>query len=109
MYHRDITEIFNEVYIEGKFIDIPDNKPNIELCEYLAGDNEIFHEEFARVITNEDIPEADDIFYTEEFENYINMELALDMHDNGPEFASVNKRLKEKMVYRLELQQTIQS
>ena len=40
------------------------NKPNIELWEYLAGDEEIFHEEFARVITNEYIPEADDIFDT---------------------------------------------
>ena len=37
-------------------------KPNIELWEDLAGNDEIFHEEFARVITNEDIPEADDIF-----------------------------------------------
>ena len=37
-------------------------KPNIELWEDLAGDDEIFHEEFAIVITNQDIPEADDIF-----------------------------------------------
>ena len=70
--------------IEGNFIDTPNNKPNIELWEYLAGDNEIFHEEFARVITNEDITEADDIFYLEEFDNYVNMELALYRHDNGP-------------------------
>ena len=55
-----------------------------------------YHEEFARVITNEDIPEADDIFYPEKFDNYVNMELALDRHDDEPEFARVNKRLKEK-------------
>ena len=54
----------------------------------LADNNEIFHEEFARVITNEDIPEADYIFDTEEFDNYVNMELALDRHNDGPEFAS---------------------
>ena len=48
------------------------------------------------MITNEDIPEADDIFDPEYFDNYVNMELALDRHDNGPEFARVNKRLKEK-------------
>ena len=48
------------------------------------GDNEIFHEEFVRVITNEDIPESDDIFDPEEFCNYVNMELALDSHDNVP-------------------------
>ena len=73
------------------------------------GDDEIFHEEFFRVIKNEDIPEADDIFDREEFENYVNMELALDRHDDGPAFARVNKRLKENMVYQLKLQQTIQS
>ena len=38
------------------------NKPNIKLWDELTGDDEIFHEKFARVITNEDIPEADDIF-----------------------------------------------
>ena len=60
------------------------NKPNIEIWEDLAGDDEIFHEEFSRVITNEDIPEADDVFDPEEFDNYVNMELALDRHNYGP-------------------------
>ena len=77
MYDRAIAERFNEVYIEGDFIDTPNNKLNIELWEDLAGDDNIFHEEFARVITNEDISEADDIFYPEEFDNYVNMELEL--------------------------------
>ena len=48
------------------------------------------------MITNEDIPEADNIFDIEEFDNYFNMELALDRHDNRPKFARVNKRLKDK-------------
>ena len=48
------------------------------------------------MITNEDIPEADDIFDQEEVENYVNMEIALDRHGDGPEFARVNKRLKDK-------------
>ena len=48
------------------------------------------------MIKNEYIPEADDIFDTEEFDNYINMKLALYRHDYGPEFARVNKRLTEK-------------
>ena len=55
VYDRATAERFNEVYIEGNFIDTPNNKPNIELWEDLAGNDEIFHEEFARVITNEDI------------------------------------------------------
>ena len=62
MYDREILDRFNEVYIKGKFIGKPNKKPSIELWEDLTGDNEISHEEFARVITNEDIPEADDIF-----------------------------------------------
>ena len=48
------------------------------------------------MITNEDIPESDDIFDPEEFDNYINMELALDSNDDGPKFSRVNKRLKDK-------------
>ena len=48
------------------------------------------------MITNEDKPEVDDIFDPEEFDNYINMEIALDKHDDGPEFSKFNKRLKEK-------------
>ena len=48
------------------------------------------------MITNEEIPEADDIFVPEEFDNYVNMQLALDRHDNRPEFYRVNKRLKDK-------------
>ena len=31
MYDRSIAERFNEVHIEGKFINSPNNKPNIEL------------------------------------------------------------------------------
>ena len=60
------------------------------------GRRQIFHEEFARVITNKYILEADDIFDPEEFDNYVNMELSLDRHNDGPEFARVNKRLNNK-------------
>ena len=45
------------------------------------------------MIKNEYIREADDIFDPLEFDNYINMELSLDRHDDGPEFARVNNRL----------------
>ena len=72
------------------------NKPNIELWEDLAGDDDIFHEEFARVIKNEDIPEAYDIFDPEEFDNYVKMELALDRNDDGTKFTIFIKRLKDK-------------
>ena len=52
MYYRAIADRFNKVYIEGKLIDTPNNIHNIELWENLAGYDGIFHEEFARVITN---------------------------------------------------------
>ena len=48
------------------------------------------------MIKNEDIPEADDIFDPEDFDNCVNMELTLDRHDDGPGFARVNKRLNNK-------------
>ena len=50
----------------------------------VTGDDEEFYEEFARVITNDDIPEADDEFDPESFDNYVNMEIAIERHDNGP-------------------------
>ena len=62
----------------------------------MAGDNDVFHEEFARVITTGEIPEADDEFDPEIFENYVNMKLSLDRQSDGPEFARVTKRLKDK-------------
>ena len=96
VYNRSIAHRFNEVYIEGNFIDNPKNKPNIELLEDLTGDDQIFHEEFAIVITNKNIPEDDDIFDPEEFDNYINMEIVLDRHNDRPEFGRFNTRIKEK-------------
>ena len=52
VYNRAIVDRFNDLYIEGYLIDTPNNKPNIELWEDLANDDEIFHDKFARVITN---------------------------------------------------------
>ena len=62
----------------------------------MAGDNDVFHEEFARVITNRDIPEADDEFDPQIFDKYVNMEISLDRQSDGSEFARVTKRLKDK-------------
>ena len=53
-------------------------------------------EEFSRVITNGDVPEADEEFIPNELDNCVNMKLALDCHNEGPEFAKVTKRLKDK-------------
>ena len=48
------------------------------------------------MIKNEDILEVDDIFDPEDFDNYVNMELAMDRHDDGTEFSIVENRLKYK-------------
>ena len=66
------------------------------MWEDLAGYDEIFHEEFSRIITNGDDPEADKEFSPDEFNNYINLVLTLDRHTEGPKFAKVKKRLKDK-------------
>ena len=44
VYNRAIADRFNDVYIEVNYIATSNNKPNIELWEDLAGDDEIFHE-----------------------------------------------------------------
>ena len=46
VYNRAIAEMFNEIYIEGNFIETPNNKPNIELWKDLAGDDKIFMRSF---------------------------------------------------------------
>ena len=66
------------------------------MWEDLTGDDEILHEEFSRVITNGDVPESDEEFSPNEFDNWVNMDLALDRHTKGPEFAEVTKWLKDK-------------
>jgi hypothetical protein len=97
VYDKRIAERFNEKYIDADYLQNNNDKPAVELWEELADDDGVFFEEFTRVITNEDIPEADDTFDPESFDdNYVNMELALERQGDGPEFARVTKRLKDK-------------
>ena len=62
------------------------------MWEEIAGDYEAFQEEFTCVITNNNIPEADDIFDPESFYNYVNMDIAMERTDDGPDFAIVIKK-----------------
>ena len=95
-YDKRIAERFNEKFISANQEEHERTKPTVEMWEDLAGDDEIFHDEFSRVITNGDVPEADEESSPEEFDSYVNMELALDRHTEGLEFARVTKRLKDK-------------
>jgi hypothetical protein len=72
-------------------------KPNPEdWSEYLENDPD-FQEEFDNVISETNIPEADDTFTPDAHGDVcINMELATPRDGDGPEFAKVVKRLKDK-------------
>jgi hypothetical protein len=72
-------------------------KPNPEdWSEYLENDPD-FQEEFDNIISESNIPEADDTFTPDVHgDAYINMELAIPRDGDGPDFAKVVKRLKDK-------------
>ncbi len=73
-------------------------KPNPEdWSEYLEHDPD-FQEEFDNIVNDPTVPEADDGFTPDVFDDtYLNMELAIPRDgDDGPEFAKVTKRLRDK-------------
>ena len=97
LYEKIVTKRFNEKYIDADYLQNNNDKPAVELWEELTDDDGVFYKEFTRVITNADIPEADDTFDPESFDdNYLNMELDLDRKGEGTEFVRVTKRLKDK-------------
>ena len=70
-------------------------KPNPEdWSEYLENDPD-FQEEFDNIVNDPSVPEADDDFTPDVFDDtYLNMELAIPRDGDGPEFAKVTKRLR---------------
>ena len=97
LYDKRIAERFNENYIDADYLQNNNDKPAVELWEELADDDGLFYEEFTCVVINSDIPEADDTFDPDSFNNnYFNMEVGLDRQGEGPEFARFTKRLKDK-------------
>jgi hypothetical protein len=72
------------------------SKPNPEdWSEFMEFDAD-FQEEFNRVVNDPDIPEADKDFTPDFDDTYLNMELAIPRDSDGPEYARVTKRLKDK-------------
>lgn len=73
-------------------------KPNPEdWSEYLENDPDS-QEEFDSIVNDPTVPEAEDGFTPDVFDDtYLNMELAIPRDgDDGPEFAKVTKRLRDK-------------
>jgi hypothetical protein len=72
-------------------------KPNPEdWSEYLENDPD-FQEQFDNIISELNIPAADDTFTPDACgDAHINMELAIPRDGDGPDFAKVVKRLKDK-------------
>ena len=60
LYDKRIADRFKEEYIGANYLQNHYQKPDVELWEELSGYDKTFYEEFARVITNDNIPEADD-------------------------------------------------
>ena len=72
-----------------------DNKPTIDKWSEFQDDQD-FKDEFQRVFSSEDVPEADDEFDPDSYDNYINMEVQLDKTgEDHPQLARVTKRLRD--------------
>ena len=72
------------------------SKPNPEDWADLIETDDDFREEFYKIFNSKDVKEADS--YTPEVldDTYLNMELALPRDEDGPEYARVTKRLRDK-------------
>ena len=94
-YDTAITERFHEVYTHVSFSAPSSDKPTMEMWKYFSDGNEEFQNEFARVFDNTDFKEDYDRFTPDSYDNYINMELALDQGGEQPEYARFKKQLKD--------------
>ena len=94
-YDTAITEILHEVYTQEYFSAPSSDKPTMEMWKDLADGNEDYQNWFSRVFDNTDVKEDDDKFTPDSYDNYINMEIALDQGEEQPEYARVKKQLKD--------------
>ena len=72
------------------------DKPNPEDWTDLIESDDEFREEFEAIYNNNSIKEADEFTPEVLQDTYLNMELALPRDGEGPEFARVTKRLRDK-------------
>jgi hypothetical protein len=90
------TEI-NRGFKEEEELNYDGAKPNPEdWSEYLENDPD-FQEEFDNIINDSNVPEADDDFTPDACDDtYLHMELATPRDGDGPDFAKVTRRLRDK-------------
>ena len=90
LFDLSIHELFKDEIIvtEGA-------KANPASWPEIIGDDPDFQEEFQRIISDKDLPEADNSFTPDSYEGNFKMELAFDCGDDGPYFAKVTKRLMD--------------
>ena len=72
------------------------DKPNPKDWADLLEEDEDFREEFEAVYNSDQVDEADDFTPEVLQDTYLSMELALPRDGEGPEFAKVTKRLRDK-------------
>ena len=92
------AELDAEIRRRFKEEDLPveGDKPDPVMWSDLIEQDEDFYNEFVRIVDDDDVPDADDAFTPDMFDDtYLNMELALDRGDEGPELARVTKRLRD--------------
>ena len=89
------TSAINTRFKEERSVTERHEKPNLDDWSEFK-DDEAFVEEFQRVFSSDDVPEADDLFDPDSYDTYINMEVALDKPgEEHPQLARVTKRLKD--------------
>ena len=85
LFDLSIHELFKDEIIvtEG-------SKPNSASWAEIIGNYPDFEDEFQRIISDKDLPEADDSFTPDSYNRYLQMELDFDRVDDGPSFAKVH-------------------
>jgi hypothetical protein len=99
-FKKALDEFDDEVrrlFKEDDEFGIEGSKPNPEdWSEYMEHDAD-FQAEFDNIVNDPGLPEADEDFDPEVYDDtYVNMELAIPRDGEGPELATVKKRLKDE-------------
>ena len=90
---RQFNQKIQDKFKEGRLAS--GDTPQLDDWSDLFEDDPDFAEEFNRLFDNAEVPEADDVFDPDCYDNYLQMEVAIDKGGEHPEIARVTKRLKD--------------